>query len=827
MNILTLFKYFIFSLFLSTIVACGGGNEEPEDTAPPVITLNGDSIIILTQGDTYTELGAIAVDDIDGDVSVTISSDVDTDSIGTDTITYGAEDSAGNTSTATRTVEIIAPVDTRPPTISLNGDAIINLMQGDVYTELGATAVDEVDGDIEISVSGEVNTSVIGTYIITYTANDSSANTSTATRTVYVNAPADITPPVISLIGDAFVILLQGEQYIEKSATAIDETDGTVAVTISGEVVSNTIGEYIITYSATDSSGNSSSIIRTVNVITPRPFVTIWKTDNNGSSADNQITLTRNITLDYNYTVDWGDGQIDSNITTDITHTYATPGTYTVKISGDFPSFRVGFERDKLLSVEQWGDINWKSMSYSFFEAPKMVLNATDSPKLSLVTDMKYMFSGAKQFNSNINNWDVSSVKDMVSMFSNAILFDQPLDNWNVSSVTDMRSMFVNAASFNQAIADWDVSSVTNMATMFVSASTFNQDISNWNVSSVTDMNSMFSGATAFNQPLDSWDISSVTDIRSMFREATAFNQSLNTWNVSGVTNMNSVFEGASSFNQAIGDWDLSSVLYMANMFKDAITFNQPIGNWNVSKVLRTTEMFHNATSFNQDINNWDLSSVTDMSSMFYNAQNFNQPIGNWNVSSVTNMDSMFREAQVFNQDISSWNVSNVTNMAYMFLLASNFNQPIGSWDVSSVTRMVSMFHDASSFNQPLNSWVISSVSDMSSMFTRATRFDQPLNNWDVSSVQLMFSMFRFASSYNRDLSNWNVSSVLNMVQMLEETAFSTENYDAVLNSWSMLTLKNNVYFSVGTTKYSPSSQPARDVLIDTFNWNITDGGLL
>jgi len=59
----------------------------------------------------------------------------------------------------------------------------------------------------------------------------------------------------------------------------------------------------------------------------------------------------------YNYTVDWGDGNTDTGVTGDIIHTYAVPGTYTVRISGAFPRiyFLNRFDKDKILSVEQWG----------------------------------------------------------------------------------------------------------------------------------------------------------------------------------------------------------------------------------------------------------------------------------------------------------------------------------------------------------------------------------------------------------------------------------------------------------------------------------------
>jgi len=105
--------------------------------------------------------------------------------------------------------------------------------------------------------------------------------------------------------------------------------------------------------------------------------------------------LTNEITIPtvgggYNYNVDWGDGNSDSGVTGNITHSYATPGTYTVRINGDFP--RIHFantgDKEKILSVEQWGDIEWNIMNNAFFGAINLSINAVDAPDLSNVTAM-------------------------------------------------------------------------------------------------------------------------------------------------------------------------------------------------------------------------------------------------------------------------------------------------------------------------------------------------------------------------------------------------------------------------------------------------------
>ncbi|AUP80227.1 BspA family leucine-rich repeat surface protein [Flavivirga eckloniae] len=371
----------------------------------------------------------------------------------------------------------------------------------------------------------------------------------------------------------------------------------------------------------------------------------------------------------------------------------------------------------------------------------------------------------------------------------------------NLSNVTDMSYMFRGATSFNQGLGGWNVSNVTDMTYMFWQATSFNGNIGNWNVSNVTDMTYMFREATSFNQDLGGWNVSNVTNMRSMFSRATSFNGDLGSWNVSNVTNMGGMFWQATSFNQDISSWNVSNVTQMYSMFDGATSFNQDLSGWNekVSNVTNMRSMFREATSFNQDLSGWDVSNVTDMSSMFYRVTSFNHDIGSWNVSNVTNMRSMFGRATSFNQNLGGWNVSNVTNMGGMFSRADSFNQDIGSWNVSNVTNMRSMFNGTASFNQDLSGWNVSNVTDMSYMFRQAT-------------------------SFNGDIGNWDVSNVTNMTNMFENTTLSTENYDALLAGWSKRSLQSGVKFDGGNSKYC-QGEPARQKLIDDFNWSITDGG--
>ena len=95
------------------------------------------------------------------------------------------------------------------------------------------------------------------------------------------------------------------------------------------------------------------------------------------------------------------------------------------------------------------------------------------------------------------------------------------IQEWDVSAIASMRYMFSGASDFNQDLSKWDVSAVTDMRYMFYGASAFDQDLSNWDVSAVTNMDYMFDGASAFERELCgvAW-VNSKADQTGMFRHS-------------------------------------------------------------------------------------------------------------------------------------------------------------------------------------------------------------------------------------------------------------------------------------------------------------------
>ena len=236
----------------------------------PTITVIGDNPVILNEGDTYTEPGYVANDVDDGDLTGSVSINnggLNTAVAGTYTITYSVTDSDSNNVSATRTV-IINSTNTAP-IITLIGNLSITLTTGDTYTEPGYTANDTQDGDLTGSVmlnDGGLNTSIAGTYTITYSVLDAGGLTDSKTRTIIVNATSN-TAPVITLIGSNPITLTVGGTYTEPGFTANDTEDGDItgSVTINnGGLNTSIVGTYTITYSVTDSGSLTDSKTRTV-----------------------------------------------------------------------------------------------------------------------------------------------------------------------------------------------------------------------------------------------------------------------------------------------------------------------------------------------------------------------------------------------------------------------------------------------------------------------------------------------------------------------------------------------------------------------------------
>jgi len=305
-------------------------------------------------------------------------------------------------------------------------------------------------------------------------------------------------------------------------------------------------------------------------LISQNEFVTTWKT----TTANETITIPTKPGLIYNYDVDWdNDGVFESigNIGDAISPPFS-PGNHTIRIRRTFPSiyFNNEGDKDKIISIEQWGNIPWETMERAFNGCVNLQCNASDAPDLSRVTNMSFMFAYAIYFNSDISNWNIANVTDLSYIFQRAISFNGDISQWDTSSVIDMSFMFAYAGSFNGDISAWNTSNVTNMSYMFYYAISYNGNMSTWNTANVINMRGVFFGASLFNGDIGTWNILNVTNMSYMFYDAISYNGEMSTWNTLNVTDMRGAFLGASSFDQDIGSWNVESVTNFTNMFNGA-----------------------------------------------------------------------------------------------------------------------------------------------------------------------------------------------------------------------------------------------------------------
>ncbi len=121
------------------------------------------------------------------------------------------------------------------------------------------------------------------------------------------------------------------------------------------------------------------------------PFVSVWQT----TGASETITVPTRTGYDYDCTVDWGDGTIESMSGFDDskwTHTYATADDYTVTISGTFECiyFNNGGDKLKIIQVVDVGNVGWKALDSAFHGCANITSFGGSYKYCSSITTLAY-----------------------------------------------------------------------------------------------------------------------------------------------------------------------------------------------------------------------------------------------------------------------------------------------------------------------------------------------------------------------------------------------------------------------------------------------------
>ena len=440
---------------------------------------------------------------------------------------------------------------------------------------------------------------------------------------------ADSIKPILELVGDKNIALDIGGTYADPGYTVAGlgianakyyEEYGYKVTTI-GKVITSIAGVYPIKYEITRTYNNDGvthtdtlmNVTRNVTVGSATPatsMITEWTIP----SANTTIKLPAQGT-GLNIAVDWGDGSATETFTTAFpTHTYATTGTYEIKVWGTCPQWgnyssstvsttsNYYTYTQYLTKVKQFGELN--TTRYGFAQCKKLTEvsgdNLVKEKTFEKVTDMSYMFSNCSGLTRlNVSRFDTSKVTSMSFMFYNCSnLTSLDVSKFDTSKVTRMSYMFYYCSNLTSLdVSKFDTSNVTSMSYMFSNCSSLTSlDVNGFNTSKVNNMGNMFSRCgrlTTLN--VSEFDTSNVIDMRFMFAGC------------SSLTNLD------------VSDFDTSSVIYMDGIFEycSGLT-NLDVSKFDTSKVTSMSYMFSNCSGLtNLDVSGFDTSKVTNMRSIF------------------------------------------------------------------------------------------------------------------------------------------------------------------------------------------------------------------
>jgi prepilin-type N-terminal cleavage/methylation domain-containing protein len=208
-------------------------------------------------------------------------------------------------------------VDKTNPVITLLGSNPVILKQGETFIDAGATAIDNVDGNItnKILKVSNINVNIAGKYKVTYIVSDISGNKTSIDRIVEVQTPENY-GLTFYLEADDFKNTPQSTTLIDRSINAMTITPTNFAYTTSsgsdgaGGIVFDGVDDYITT--PTINTGNAAWTISIWAKTTSTAELHLFTNSNSGPVYNSLMISSSKISYNY-YSTAWtmGSGTIN------------------------------------------------------------------------------------------------------------------------------------------------------------------------------------------------------------------------------------------------------------------------------------------------------------------------------------------------------------------------------------------------------------------------------------------------------------------------------------------------------------------------------------
>ncbi|MDT0651827.1 SprB repeat-containing protein, partial [Autumnicola edwardsiae] len=242
--------------------------------------------------------------------------------VGTTTVTWTVEDSAGNTATTTQKVTV---TDDEKPTIFAKADITVSNISGTCEANISIISASATDNCAVLDPTGtrsdgmDINENYpVGTTIITWEVTDNYNNTAEAVEQIITVEDKDA--PQLPEVTN----VRWGCEYSLTTPVATDNCSGQITGTTTSQTTFFTAGSYTVVWEFKDEAGNTSSLSQQV-VIDPLQIdISSIDVDCFGSNSGSAEAKASGGTTPYSYT--WtglGSGTSKSDL---------AAGTYTVTV---------------------------------------------------------------------------------------------------------------------------------------------------------------------------------------------------------------------------------------------------------------------------------------------------------------------------------------------------------------------------------------------------------------------------------------------------------------------------------------------------------------